>query len=870
MSNMVLSSSISSGRYVKASRLGVAQDAMPIGLFGRAGPNALANRQFASTSFARTSNLLCRKRLSPGNVAVAAAQVAPASYAPPKAECVELEVLGGRQPIRLETGEIARQAGGAVMAVCGETHLLATACCSAAPVGDGSFVPLTVNYSERFSAAGRTSGGFVKRDGRPRDSEVLVSRLVDRPLRPMFAKGWANDTQVLEWVMSYDGVNEPEPLAITAAAAALLISDIPLKKAVAGVRVGLLPEVGLVINPTVQEMEVSRLDLMMAGTRDAVLMIEGFCDFLTEEQLIEALALGHRAIASLCDQMEVWAGRVGRPKRGDAVVGVPEQLQERLMGLVGAQLREAYRTSLSKEVRATAVAAATAKATEALAAAAEGENGAAVSYTPLQLSMALKSVESRVMRSLVLEEGVRADGRGVGDIRPISCRAGLLPRTHGSALFTRGETQALCVATLGSGSDALRPDSMRKVEAEDADSGRFYLQYHFPPSCVGETGRVGAPGRRELGHGELAQRALAPVLPPLASFPYTVRLESTITESNGSSSMASVCGGCLALMDAGVPISRPVAGIAMGLILEQQQQHEAAPPPSSPPVVRHVVLSDILGSEDALGDMDFKVAGDAEAITAFQMDIKVEGITLDIMTAALAQAREGRRHILSRMLASCQPAPAGQLSQHAPRVVRMKIDPSKVGAVIGSGGRTIKQLRESTGALEINLDDEGTVDVLAPSEASASLTQEFIQLLAGDPEPGTVLRQRPVVSLAAFGCFVEICPGRQGLVHLSELCEGQVADVGAVVRVGQLVDVMVLNSEGGKVSLSRRGVEAHDRGEVYPIRRAPVAAGEGAAAGAGERSSSSGNGRYGSMGGGRGAGRGAGGGRGGADRSRRY
>ncbi|KXZ45459.1 hypothetical protein GPECTOR_54g200 [Gonium pectorale] len=715
-------------------------------------------------------------------------------------------------PIKLETGEIGRQANGAVMATCGETMIYATACCSPQPTGDGSFVPLTVNYAERFSAAGRTSGGFVKRDGRPKDAEVLVSRLVDRPLRPMFAKGWANETQVLEWVMSYDGVNEPEPIAITAAAAALLISDIPLKKAVAGVRVGLLPGVGLVINPTVEEMKArtavlggaqawgremgsrgsragdggrraSRLDLMVAGTRDAILMIEGFCEFLTEEQMIE----------------------VGKPKRTDAVIGLPEQLEERLMGLVGQQLREAYRTSLSKEVRSAAVSEAHARAAAVLAADVEAGG---VSYTPLQVSMALKSVESRVMRSLVLEEGLRADGRGVADIRPIFSRAGLLPRTHGSALFTRGETQAICVATLGSGTDALRTDSMRKADGEASEDGRFYLQYHFPPSSVGETGRTGAPGRRELGHGELAQRALTPVVPPSSAFPYTVRVESTITESNGSSSMASVCGGCLAMLDAGVPLTRPVAGIAMGLILEPPAQPGAAP--------RHVVLSDILGSEDALGDMDFKVAGDHSSITAFQMDIKVEGITLEIMAAALAQAKTGRQHIL-REMERCNPPPARQLSRAAPRLLRIQIDPSKKGMVIGSGGRTIKQLLEATGATAINIDEEGRVDVTAPTEGAAALTLEYINLLVSDPEPGTVLRKRTVVSLTGFGCFVDLCPGRQGLLHVSELADPPVTDVADAVRVGDVVDVMVLSSEGGKVSLSRRAVIAMDRGESFDM-----------------------------------------------------
>ncbi|GLI65046.1 hypothetical protein VaNZ11_008469, partial [Volvox africanus] len=758
-----------------------------------------------------------RHRANPRSVVVAA-QLVPANYAPPTAETLVLEVPGSTQTITLETGEIGRQANGSIMGTCGQTMIYATACCSPSPTGDGSFLPLTVNYAERFSAAGRTSGGFIKRDGRPRDAEVLVSRLVDRPLRPMFAKGWANETQVLEWVLSYDGINEPEPIAITAAAAALLISDIPLQKAVAGVRVGLLPGGELVINPTLEQMKVSRLDLMVAGTRDAILMIEGFCEFLTEEQMIEALGFGSKAITSLCLQMEEWAQKVGKPKRADCVVTVPEDLEDRVLNLVGAQLREAYRTSLSKDVRGAAVAEAQARVlTELAAASASDGNGTAGTYTPLQISMALKSVESRVMRSLILEEGVRADGRGVSDIRPITSRAGLLPRTHGSALFTRGETQAICVTTLGTANDALRADSMRKTDEEDSNEGRFYLQYHFPPSSVGETGRVGMPGRRELGHGELAQRALAPIVPFGDVFPYTVRLESTITESNGSSSMASVCGGVLALQDAGVPISRPVAGIAMGLILEPAADLGAGfGSGSSSGSTRYVVLSDILGSEDALGDMDFKVAGDRDTITAFQMDIKVEGITLDIMASALAQARTGRQHILEQMQ-RCNPPPSGCLSPYTPRMLRATVDPTKIGIVVGSGGRTIKQLKEVTGVTAINLDEEGRVDIVGPNEAAATQALELINLLVSDPEPGTVLRKRPVLSLAAFGCFVELCPGRQGLVHVSELADPAPSDVASVVSVGEKIDVMVLSCDGGKVSLSRRAVAMLDRGETYSV-----------------------------------------------------
>ncbi|GBF90656.1 polyribonucleotide nucleotidyltransferase [Raphidocelis subcapitata] len=512
-----------------------------------------------------------------------------------------MEVAG--KTIVLETGEIGRQANGAVMATMGETVIYTTACCANKPTGDGSFTPLQVHYQERFSAAGRTSGSYLKREGRPKDDDVLVARLVDRPLRPMFAKGWSNDTQVLQWVMSYDGVNQPEPLAITAAAAALLVSDIPLKKAVAGVRVGLLGDNLWVVNPTAAQMAASRLDLVMAGTKDAVLMIEGFCDFLDEGQMLEAVGIGAAAIAGMCADMEAWAARVGKAKRGDRVL-LPEGLEERAAELAGAALEEAYRSPVSKEQRGTAVEAARKGAVEAIAA-----SGDFPDVTDIQLQMAFKSVESSVMRGLVLREGRRADGRGVEQIRPITSRASLLPRTHGSALFTRGETQALCVATLGTAADAQKVDGIRSVAAAESTAGgesddgagagggngggggggrheieTFYLQYFFPPSSVGETGRVGP---------------------------------------------------------AGVPLKEHVAGIAMGLVLES--------------------------------DGSFVVAGGRSGISAFQMDIKVEGITLAILAAALKQAAAGRAHILQEM-AACAPPPRRALSPHAPVISMLRID----------------------------------------------------------------------------------------------------------------------------------------------------------------------------------------------------
>ncbi|MEW5317022.1 MAG: hypothetical protein WDW38_008355 [Sanguina aurantia] len=740
---------------------------------------------------------------------------APTPYQLPQAQTLVMEVAG--KQITLETGEIGRQANAAIMATMGETTIYTTACCSPVATGDGSFLPLTVNYAERFSAAGRTSGGFVKRDGRPRDSEVLVSRLVDRPLRPMFAEGWANETQVLQWVMSYDGVNSADALAITAAAAALLISDIPMNKAVAGVRVGLLSKGGgFIINPTVQEMALSKLDLVMAGTSDAILMIEGFCDFLTEEQMLLAIAAGHAAIQSMCQQMTDWAAVVGRRKRRDVVTQVPAELAVKVKALVGAELLRAYSGELNKSIRGGATQAAKARVLKALlpakagggsppggpapeAASSPSPSGeAAASYTEVQLGAALKALESDIMRNLVLDHGQRGDGRGVTDIRPISSRAALLPRTHGSCLFTRGETQAICVTTIGSKMDAMKTDSMRGESSPE--EGRFYLHYHFPPSSVGEIGKTGMAGRRELGHGELAQRALMPSLPAHSSFPYTVRIESTITESNGSSSMASVCGGSLSLMDAGVPIKRPIAGIAMGLILE--------------PDGRFAVLSDILGSEDALGDMDFKVAGDNDSVTAFQMDIKVRRRTVTTMRQALLQARTGRQHIL-REMTKCSPAPRKEMSSLAPRILRLQIDPLKKAGLVGVGGRTLKQIMEVSAAIDITVDDDGTLEVCAPSAESAAKAMECINLVLFDPANGTIFRKCKVVALSLYGAFVEISPGRQGLIHVSELDLIPTAEVSKVLSINDLVDVQVIETGNGKLSLSRKAVMIKDGGKAY-------------------------------------------------------
>eukprot|EP00854_Cymbomonas_tetramitiformis_P004692 gene4692-5744_t len=512
-----------------------------------------------------------------------------------------------------------------------------TACFDEEVTGDGSFTPLTIVYQERLSAVGKTSSGYLKRDGRPKEFEVLTSRLIDRPIRPMIKSGWAHDTQVLSWVLSYDEVRGPEPLAITAAGAALAVSAIPLVKPVAGVRVGWLKdEAGPMVNPTRKQMEDSKLDLIIAGTEDGILMIEGYGDFLSDEEMLLAVDKGHEGESMVT--ADVCGGLV--------IHSADETVEDE-------------RVSLDDD-------------SDALA-----DVDAQGGFSEAAISSAFKRAASKTLRRLVVEDGIRSDGRGVGDVRPISSSAGLLPRVHGSSLFTRGETQSISTCTLGGSRAAMNQEDLRGDNQK-----RFYLQYFFPPSSVGETGRMGGAGRREIGHGQLAERALVPIIPDESEFPYVIRVESTITESNGSSSMASVCAGCIALMDAGVPIKRPVAGVAMGLILEEAGGE-----------VKDVVLTDILGSEDALGDMDFKVAGDAEGITAFQMDIKVEGITLKTMRKALAAAGEGRRHILQEM-AKCDPEPRTGLGLYSPRIEKLSVNAKYVRELIGAGGKNIKAVAE--------------------------------------------------------------------------------------------------------------------------------------------------------------------------------
>ena len=685
--------------------------------------------------------------------------------------------IGENKQLIFETGKVAKQANGAVIVRLGDTMVFTTACASPEASEEIDFLPLRVDYQEKFSSAGKTLGGFIKREGRPSEKEILTCRLIDRPLRPMFENGYYNEVQILSYVWSYDGEHQPDPLAICGASASLVISDIPLVKPIAAVRVGMVNG-QYIINPTVKEMESSVLDLLLAGTEDAILMIEGYCDFLTEEQVLNSIAFGHKAIQKICHALSEWQDELGKPKNRASLRQIPRELLDQIEKQTASPLQEAIRIG-DKRQREEKISAIKEELMTTLFS--EGEEAR---FSEVDAKMAFKKIQAKYMRNMILDEGVRADGRSVADIRFIDIEPSLLPRSHGSCLFTRGETQALAVCTLGGESMGQR--------FEDLDGEglkRFYLQYFFPPFSVGEVGRSGPAGRREIGHGKLAERALNSILPSQEQFPYTIRLESNITESNGSSSMASVCGGCLAMMDAGVPIKRPVSGIAMGLILEGE---------------RVAILSDILGLEDALGDMDFKVTGDADGITAFQMDIKVEGITIEIMKAALEQAKTGRTHILEKMLAVV-PNSRKEMSIYAPRIETMQVKPSKIATIIGPGGKQIRAIIEETG-VQIDINDSGLVSIASSNPESMEKAKQIIEGLIGDVEIGKTYDGK-VSSVVPFGVFVEILPGKEGLCHISELSDSRVEDINAYIKQGERISVKVLDiNERGQLKLSRKAL----------------------------------------------------------------
>jgi polyribonucleotide nucleotidyltransferase len=689
-----------------------------------------------------------------------------------------LTIPVGNQTLKFETGKIARQANGSIMLHCGDTVVFASACATQEASPDIDFFPLRVDYQEKYSSVGKTASGFIKREGRPTEKEILTSRLIDRPLRPMFEDGYYNEVQLLAYVFSYDGLHQPDVLAICATSAALVISDIPLVKPVGAVRMGMINGV-FVVNPTFEEMKDSKLDLVLAGTEDAILMIEGYCDFLTEEQVLEAIETGHKAIHEICHQLNTWREKIGKPKNLNSLRKIPHEVNTAVHAAAATLIDSALRIS-SKQMREKTLA----EVKETVLKTLLPEN-VELTYSKTDVLLSYKNLQSSLMRKMVLSEKKRIDGRGLKEIRPIDVEQSILPRTHGSSLFTRGETQALAVCTLGGENTAQRFEDLH-----GENSQRFYLQYFFPPFSVGEVGRIGSPGRREIGHGKLAERALTAILPKQEEFPYVIRLESNITESNGSSSMASVCGGCLALMDAGVPLKRPVAGIAMGLILEGNE---------------HAILSDILGAEDALGDMDFKVTGDHSGITAFQMDIKVEGITHAIMKQALAQAKEGRQHILEKMLAVC-PQPKEEMSIYAPRIETMQIKASKIGIVIGPGGKQIRSIIEETG-VQIDIDDTGLVSIASTNPDAMARAKAIIHGLTAEAEIGKIYRGK-ITSIVQFGFFVEIFPGKEGLCHISEISNKRIQNISDIpFREGDQIEVKVIDiNDRGQIRLSHKAV----------------------------------------------------------------
>ncbi|HZH52673.1 MAG TPA: polyribonucleotide nucleotidyltransferase [Microvirga sp.] len=686
------------------------------------------------------------------------------------------ELIWGGRKLTLETGKMARQADGAVVASYGETTVLATVVSAKEPKAGIDFFPLTVNYQERTYAAGRIPGGYFKREGRPTEKETLVSRLIDRPIRPLFADGYRNDTQVVVTVLSHDLENDPDIVAMVAASAALTLSGVPFMGPVGAARVGYVGG-QYKLNPLLQEMEDSALDLVVAGTSDAVLMVESEAKELPEDVMLGAVMFGHKHFQPVIEAIIRLAEKAAKEPRDFEPADLSE-VEKAVLEIAEKDLREAYKIT-KKQDRYAAVDAVKQKVMEALVPA-EGE----AKFDPETVKTVFKEVQAKIVRWNILDEGKRIDGRDVRTVRPIVAEVGVLPRTHGSAVFTRGETQALVVTTLGTGEDEQFIDELEGTRKET-----FLLHYNFPPYSVGETGRMGSPGRREIGHGKLAWRAIHPMLPASHEFPYTLRVVSEITESNGSSSMATVCGASLSLMDAGVPLRRPVAGIAMGLILEGE---------------RYAVLSDILGDEDHLGDMDFKVAGTEQGITSLQMDIKIAGITEEIMRVALDQAKEGRAHILSEMNKALT-APRAELGEHAPRIETMQIPVDKIREVIGSGGKVIREIVEKTGA-KIDINDDGLIKIASADAKSIKAAYNWIRSIVAEPEVG-VIYDGTVVKVMEFGAFVNFFGSRDGLVHISELAKNRVAKVTDVVKEGDKVKVKFLGmDERGKVRLSMKVV----------------------------------------------------------------
>lgn len=699
---------------------------------------------------------------------------------------------GGRT-LTLETGHVARQADGAIMATYGETTVLCTVVGARSPKPGLDFFPLTVNYQEKFYAAGKIPGGFFKREGRPSEKETLTSRLIDRPIRPLFPEGYKNEVQVICTVVSHDMENDADILALIGASAALTISGIPFFGPIAGARVGYI-DGNYVLNPTIDQMAETDLDLIVSGTHDAVLMVESEAAELSEDVMLGAVMYGHEQQQAVLDMIVSLAEDAAKEPRELPAKPDHSDLKAKLADLVGEDLRAAYGIT-DKVDRVTALKAAKAKVDETFADTIADDTN---DVTSSVIGDLVKKLEKDIVRGDIIKTGKRIDGRALDQVRAIESEVGILPRTHGSALFTRGETQGLVVATLGTSDDEQMIDAL-----EGTSRSGFMLHYNFPPYSVGECGRVGFTGRREVGHGKLAWRAVRAVLPEKEAFPYTIRLVSEITESNGSSSMASVCGASLSMMDAGVPLKRPVSGIAMGLIKEGDD---------------FAVLSDILGDEDHLGDMDFKVAGTSEGLTALQMDIKITGITRDIMEKALAQAAGGRKYILDEM-AKALTSGRTEMSAHAPRIETMTIPKDKIREVIGTGGKVIREIVEVTGA-KVSIEDDGTISISSSEGSQIDAAKKWITGIVAEPEVGTIYEGK-VVRIMDFGAFVNFMGSRDGLVHISELKNERVDKVTDVVNEGDMVKVKCLEIDGrGKVRLSMRLVDQESGEELEDTRPA--------------------------------------------------
>jgi polyribonucleotide nucleotidyltransferase len=679
--------------------------------------------------------------------------------------------LGGRL-FSIETGKYAKQANGSVMVRYGDTMVLVSAVAASEAKEGLDYFPLQVEYREKTSAAGKFPGGYIKREGRPTEKEILSARLCDRPIRPLFPESFNNETQVVAMVFSYDGENDADVLAACGASAALMISDIPFDGPMGEVRVGRING-ELIVNPTHEQIKLSDIELVVAGTADSIMMVEGESKEVSEQELLEALKFAQNEIKKIVELQNQLRSEAGKTKWTVEEKTVDVNLKKDVYDLADAKFKEIVYSILAKEERS-------AKNKEI----SDFVNQSLAEKYPEQekvIGEILHDMEKDLMRERILKEGVRLDGRNTTQVRPITIELGNLPRTHGSALFTRGETQSLTNVTLGTKNDEQTVDGLLEEYSK-----KFYLQYNFPPFSVGEVGRMTGVGRREIGHGNLAERSLKQVLPADDIFPYTVRIISDILESNGSSSMATVCAGSLAMMDAGVPVSKAVSGIAMGLVKEGND---------------YAILTDILGNEDHLGDMDFKVAGTSDGITGFQMDIKIQGISFEIMEKALHQAKEGRMHILGKMNETISKA-KDSLSQYAPRLITMNVATDQIGLIIGPGGKTIQGMQRLFG-VDINIEDDGTIHIASPNKENAQQAKEYIKKLTATPEVGEVY-DGVVTKIADFGAFVEILPGKEGLLHISEIDNKRVNKVSDYLKVGDKVTVKLLKVEGGKYSLSRK------------------------------------------------------------------